>query len=78
MHPVPTVVLVSLLGLVGLSANPVLSSLAVRFAGVAPTLGVAMSVLACVGAAVGSWMAAVPMAITDRYCSSLIGRERCG
>jgi predicted MFS family arabinose efflux permease len=55
-HPVPTVVLVALLGLVGLSANPVLSAMAVRFAGVAPTLGVAMSVAAYnLGTAVGSW-----------------------
>jgi predicted MFS family arabinose efflux permease len=57
-HAVPTVVLVVLLGLVGLSANPVLSSLAVRFAGVAPTLGVAMSVSAYnLGTAVGSGIA---------------------
>ena len=50
--------LVVLLGLLGLSANPVLSSLAVRFAGVAPTLGVAMSVSAYnLGTAVGSWLA---------------------
>jgi predicted MFS family arabinose efflux permease len=56
--PVPTVLLVTLLGLLGLSANPVLSSLAVRFAGVAPTLGVAMSVSAYnLGTAVGSWIA---------------------
>jgi predicted MFS family arabinose efflux permease len=55
-HPVATVVLVALLGLVGLSANPVLSALAVRFAGVAPTLGVAMAVSAYnLGTAVGSW-----------------------
>jgi DHA1 family inner membrane transport protein len=57
-HALPTVVLVGLLGLVGLSANPVLSSLAVRFAGVAPTLGVAMSVSAYnFGTAVGSGVA---------------------
>ena len=42
----PTVVLVGLLGLVGLSANPVLSSPAVRLGGAAPTLAVAMSVAA--------------------------------
>jgi predicted MFS family arabinose efflux permease len=55
---VPTVVLVVLLGLFGLSANPVLSSLAVRFAGAAPTLGVAMSVSAYnLGTAVGSGIA---------------------
>jgi predicted MFS family arabinose efflux permease len=53
---VPTVVLVVLLGLLGLSANPVLSSLAVRFSGIAPTLGVAMSVSAYnLGTALGSW-----------------------
>ncbi|SDO33266.1 MFS transporter [Geodermatophilus sp. DSM 45219] len=55
-HPVPTALLVVLLGLLGLSANPVLSALAVRFSGVAPTLGVAMSVSAYnLGTAVGSW-----------------------
>jgi predicted MFS family arabinose efflux permease len=57
-HTVPAVVLVVLLGLFGLSANPVLSSLAVRFAGAAPTLGVAMSVSAYnLGTAVGSGIA---------------------
>jgi hypothetical protein len=35
-HPGPTVLLIVLLGLLGMSANPVLSSLAVRFAGVQP------------------------------------------
>ena len=55
---VPTVLLVVLLGLLGLSANPVLSALAVRFAGIAPTLGVAMSVAAYnLGTAVGSGLA---------------------
>jgi predicted MFS family arabinose efflux permease len=55
-YSLPTVLLVVLLGLLGLSANPVLSSLAVRFSGVAPTLGVAMSVSAYnLGTAVGSW-----------------------
>lgn len=57
-HTLPVVVLVVLLGVVGLSANPVLSSLAVRFAGAAPTLGVAMSVSAYnVGTATGSGIA---------------------
>jgi DHA1 family inner membrane transport protein len=57
-YSVPTVLLVVLLGLVGLSANPVLSSLAARFAGVASTLGVAMSVSAYnLGTAVGSGIA---------------------
>ncbi len=54
----PAVPLVVLLGLIGLSANPVLSALAVRFSGVAPTLGVAMSVSAYnLGTAVGSGIA---------------------
>jgi predicted MFS family arabinose efflux permease len=57
-HLVAAVVLVVLLGLLGLSANPVLSSLAVRFAGVAPTLGVALSVSAYnLGTAAGSGLA---------------------
>lgn len=57
-HAVPAVLLVVLLGLLGLGANPVLSALAVRFSGVAPTLGVAMSVSAYnLGTAVGSWIA---------------------
>jgi predicted MFS family arabinose efflux permease len=57
-YSVPTVLLVVLLGLLGLSANPVLSSLAVRFSGVAPTLGVATSVAAYnLGTAVGSGIA---------------------
>lgn len=61
-HALPTVALVALLGLIGLSANPVLSSLAVRFAGVAPTLGVAMSVSAYnLGTAVGSWLAGLTL-----------------
>ncbi|GAB4079494.1 MFS transporter [Modestobacter muralis] len=52
---VPTVLLLVLLGLLGLSANPVLSALAVRSAGVAATLGVALSVSAYnLGTAVGS------------------------
>jgi predicted MFS family arabinose efflux permease len=62
-YAVPTVVLVALLGLIGLSANPVLSSLAVRFSGVAPTLGVSMSVAAYnLGTAVGSWAAGLTLA----------------
>ena len=61
-HAVPTVVLVAVLGLIGLSANPVLSALAVRFAGVAPTLGVSLSVSAYnLGTAVGSWIAGLTL-----------------
>jgi predicted MFS family arabinose efflux permease len=60
-HALPTVALVALLGLIGLSANPVLSSLAVRFAGVAPTLGMAMSVSAY---DLGTVIAALPLVPT--------------
>ena len=58
----PTVVLVALLGLFGLGANPVLISLAVRFAGRAPTLGSALTVSAFnLGTAVGSSIAGVAL-----------------
>jgi DHA1 family inner membrane transport protein len=59
---VPTVALIVLLGLFGLGANPVLISLAVRFAGSAPTLGSSLSVSAYnVGTAVGTWVAGVSL-----------------
>jgi predicted MFS family arabinose efflux permease len=62
VNAVFTVVLVAVLGLIGLSANPVLSALAVRLAGVAPTLGVSMSVAAYnLGTAVGSWIAGLSL-----------------
>ncbi|MFE9453453.1 MFS transporter [Streptomyces sp. NPDC006739] len=55
---VPTIMLVALLGLFGLGANPVLIALAVRFAGRAPTLGSALTVSAFnLGTAAGSWAA---------------------
>jgi DHA1 family inner membrane transport protein len=54
----PTVVLVALLGLTGMTVNPVLISLAVRIAGHAPTLASALSTSAFnLGTAVGSWIA---------------------
>ncbi|MFH8662375.1 MFS transporter [Streptomyces afghaniensis] len=57
-YAAPTIVLVALLGLFGLGANPVLISLAVRFAGRAPTLGSALTVSAFnLGTAVGSLIA---------------------
>jgi DHA1 family chloramphenicol resistance protein-like MFS transporter len=53
--PVPTMVLFTLLGLVGLSANPVLVNLAVRYGGHAPTLASAMATsLFNLGTAVGT------------------------
>ncbi|MFF1688397.1 MULTISPECIES: MFS transporter [unclassified Streptomyces] len=61
-HAVATVVLVALLGFFGLGANPVLISLAVRFAGKAPALGSALSVSAFnLGTAVGSWIAGLTL-----------------
>ncbi|MFD5156757.1 MFS transporter [Streptomyces hawaiiensis] len=61
-HAVPTVALVALLGLFGLGANPVLMSLAVRFAGQAPTLGSALTVSAFnLGTAIGSWIAGLAL-----------------
>ncbi|MEU6443135.1 MFS transporter [Streptomyces sp. NPDC047046] len=59
---VPVIMLVALLGLFGLGANPVLISLAVRFAGNAPTLGSALTVSAFnFGTAIGTWMAGVSL-----------------
>jgi DHA1 family inner membrane transport protein len=58
----PTIVLITLLGFFGVGANPVLISLAVRFAGQAPTLGSALSVSAFnVGTAAGSWVAGLAL-----------------
>ncbi|XDO64453.1 hypothetical protein HEP84_57680 [Streptomyces sp. RLB1-33] len=58
----PTIVLVALVGLFGLGANPVLISLGVRFAGRAPTLGSALTVSAFnLGTAVGSWFAGLAL-----------------
>ncbi|MFE3178144.1 MFS transporter [Amycolatopsis sp. NPDC059090] len=54
---VPTTVLVVLLGFFGLGANPILISLAVRYADHAPTLGSSLSVAAFnLGTAVASWV----------------------
>jgi predicted MFS family arabinose efflux permease len=54
----PTVILVGLLGLTGMTVNPILIALAVRFAGHAPTLAFALSTSAFnLGTAAGSWMA---------------------
>ncbi|GHD10687.1 MFS transporter [Streptomyces violarus] len=58
----PTMVLVALLGLFGLGANPVLISLGVRFAGRAPSLGSALTVSAFnLGTAIGSWIAGLAL-----------------
>ncbi|MEU2925795.1 MFS transporter [Streptomyces sp. NPDC007251] len=61
-YAAPTMVLVALLGLFGLGANPVLISLGVRFAGHAPTLGSALTVSAFnLGTAIGSWIAGLAL-----------------
>jgi DHA1 family inner membrane transport protein len=53
--PVPTVVVFGLLGLAGLSANPILGLLAIRFGGSAPTLASALTPSAFnLGTAVGT------------------------
>ncbi|MFI6820880.1 hypothetical protein ACIBJE_07985 [Micromonospora sp. NPDC050187] len=60
-----TVGAVVLVGFSGLGANPVLTALAVRFAGQAPTLGSSLTVSAFnVGTAVGSWIAGLALAST--------------
>ena len=58
-HVVPTLALFALLGLVGLSSNPVLVSLAVRYGGDAPALAASLPTSVFnVGTAVGTAIAA--------------------
>ncbi|WP_345665580.1 MFS transporter [Streptomyces venetus] len=61
-YAVPTIILVALLGFFGLGANPVLMSLAVRFARQAPALASALTVSAFnLGTAIGSWLAGLTL-----------------
>ncbi|HEY1641123.1 MAG TPA: MFS transporter [Streptosporangiaceae bacterium] len=61
-HALPVVVLLVLLGLTGMAVNPVLISLAVRFAGPAPALASALSTSSFnVGIAAGSWVAGITL-----------------
>jgi predicted MFS family arabinose efflux permease len=61
-YAVPTIILVALLGFFGLGANPVLMSLAVRFARQAPVLASALTVSAFnLGTAIGSWIAGLTL-----------------
>lgn len=61
--PVPTLLLFTLLGLVGLSANPVLVHLAVRYGGDAPTLASAMATsIFNLGTAVGTAITGLALA----------------
>lgn len=70
---VPTVVLVAVLGLVGLSANPVLIAFAVRFADAAPTLGSSLSVAAFnVGTAAGSSIAGLTLSSSLHAAGPLV------
>jgi len=61
--PAPTLVFFTLLGLVGLSANPILVNLAVRYGGHAPTLASAMATsIFNLGTAVGTWITGLALA----------------
>lgn len=63
--PVVTIALVVLLGLFGMSTNPVLIGMAVRYADDAPTLASALSTASFnAGTAVGSWIAGFAIAST--------------
>ncbi|MFJ9554179.1 MFS transporter [Nocardiopsis sp. NPDC101807] len=60
--PIPTTILLVLLGLFGLGANPVLISLAVRYAAHAPTLGSSLGVAAFnSGTAAASWIGGIAL-----------------
>ncbi|MFG2455703.1 hypothetical protein ACGFWE_01280 [Streptomyces sp. NPDC048523] len=60
--PVAAVVLVTLMGMTGFAATPVLGAPALRFAGSAPTLVSGLSGSAPnVGIAVGSWTAGITL-----------------
>lgn len=60
--PVPTLVVLTVLGLTGLSANPILSLLAIRGGGSAPTLASALVPAAFnAGTAVGTGITAVAL-----------------
>lgn len=62
-HNAPvTIILVGLLGLFGMSTNPILIGMAVRFADHAPTLASALATSAFnFGTAVGSWLAGIAL-----------------
>ncbi|MFP2903633.1 MFS transporter [Pyxidicoccus sp. 3LFB2] len=61
-QPVVTVVLVALLGLFGMSTNPILISMAVQFAGQAPTLTSALTTSSFnLGTAIGSGIAGLAL-----------------
>ncbi|MGW9551847.1 MFS transporter [Citricoccus zhacaiensis] len=60
--PVPLTILIAVLGLFGLGANPVLISLALRYADHAPTLGSSLSVAAFnAGTAAATWIGGIAL-----------------
>ncbi|WP_243769765.1 hypothetical protein [Amycolatopsis acidicola] len=62
-RPLFAVILVAVLGFTGMTANPVLISLAVRFGRDAPTLASGLSTAAFnFGTAIGSWLAGFALA----------------
>jgi DHA1 family inner membrane transport protein len=66
-NAVATVVLVTLMGVTGFAATPVLGALVMRFAGAAPTLASALSSSSSnVGIAVGSWAAGLALSSSLR------------
>jgi DHA1 family inner membrane transport protein len=71
----PTLVLFTLLGLVGLSANPILVNLAVRYGGRAPTLASAMATsIFNLGTAIGTWITGLALASDlDTLAPPLVG-----
>jgi predicted MFS family arabinose efflux permease len=73
--PIPTLILFTLLGLVGLSANPVLVSLAVRYGGDAPTLASAMATsIFNLGTAVGTAITGAALATSlGTFAIPLVG-----
>ncbi|WP_367318842.1 hypothetical protein [Streptomyces sp. HUAS ZL42] len=65
--PVVTVVLLTLLGVTGFAATPVLGALVMRFAGSAPTLASALSSAPSnVGVTIGSWVTGITLASFPR------------
>jgi DHA1 family inner membrane transport protein len=61
-QPVPTLLLFTLLGLAGLSANPILVAIAARFGGKAPTLATAMPTsIFNLGTAIGTGISAAAL-----------------
>ena len=77
-RPAPTFVLFALLGLTGLSANPILFGAAIRFAGAAPTLTSALVPSAFnIGTAVGTGITAAAPPTATRPSAAGRARRSC-